>query len=134
MEGTDLRVRALKAWVDHMAPMVIDLTEEEPEVRQEEVELVVPPAPPVVQQVLDAFGAGLLQVVAEWGTDEVTKIDLDNDDIIIYNPEGAVVEIRDFAKEGGARAWEPGVTRQAEVERAAAFLAPEYEDPPAYEP
>ena len=130
----DLRVRALKARVDHMAPMVIDLTEEEPEVRQESVELVIPPAPPVVQQALDAFGAGLLQAVAEWGTDEVTEIDLDDDDVIIYNPEGAVVEIRDFAKEERQQAQEPGLTEAAQVERVAAFPVPEYEDPPAYEP
>ena len=66
----DLRVRALKAQVDHVAPMVINLTEEEPEVRQESVEPVILPAPPVVQQALDMFGTGLLQVVVEWGADE----------------------------------------------------------------
>ena len=130
----DLRVGALKAWVDHVAPMVIDLTKEEPEVRQEPVELVLPPAPPVVQQVLDTFGAGLLQAVAEWGTDEATKINLDDDDFIIYNPEGTVVEIRNFAEEERAQAQEPGLTKSAEVERVAAFPAPVYEDPPAYEP
>ena len=135
LEGMDLRVGALKAQVDHMAPMVINLTEEEPEVRQELVELVLPPAPPVVQQALDVFGAGLLQAVAEWGADEeVTEIGLDNDDVIIYNLEGAVVEIRDFAEEERAQAQEPGLTEAMEVERAAAFLALEYEDPPAYEP
>ena len=48
MEGVDLRIGALKTRVDHVAPMVIDLTEEEPEVRQESVELVILPAPPVV--------------------------------------------------------------------------------------
>ena len=128
----DLRVGALKARVDHVAPMVIDL--EEPEVRQESVELVLPPAPPVVQQALDTFGAGLLQAVAEWGTDEATKIYLDNDDVITYNPESVVVEIRDFTKEERQQAQEPGLTKAMEVERAAAFPAPEYEDPPAYEP
>ena len=130
----DLRVGVLKARVDHLAPMVIDLTEEEPKVRQESVELVLPPAPPVVQQALDTFGPGLLQAVVEWGTDEPTEIDSDDDDVIIYNPEGAVVEIRDFAGEERQQARELGVTEATEVERAAAFPALEYEDPPAYEP
>ena len=94
----DLRVRALKSRVDHVAPMVIDLTKEEPEVRQESVELVLPPAPPVVQQVLDAFGAGLLQAVVEWGADEATDMDSDEDEIF-YDLELAMPEIRDFAEE-----------------------------------
>ena len=133
MEGMDLRVGALKAWVDHVAPMVIDLTEEEPEVRQELVELVIPPAPPVVQQALDVFGAGLLQAVVEWGADEAMEVDSDEDEIF-YDPELAVPEVRDFAEEERAQARELGVTEAAKVMRAAADLAPEYDGPPAYEP
>ena len=43
--------------------------------------------------------------MAEWGADEeATEISSDNDDVIIYDLEGAVVEIRDFAEhqENGA--------------------------------
>ena len=60
MEAFELRFGALKARVDHVAPMVVDLTEED----EEEVVEVPPPvvaAPvPVAVQAVDAFGAGLL--------------------------------------------------------------------------
>ena len=80
---------------------------------------------------MDAFGAGLLQAVAEWGAEDGMDSDIEE---IFYDPEGAVVEVRDFAEEERQQAWEPGVTEQAEVRAAAADPAPEYDSPPAYEP
>ena len=130
LEAFELRFGALKARVDHVAPMVVDLTEAE----EEEVVEVPPPvaAPvPVPVQVVDAFGAGLLQAVAEWGAEDGTDSDIEE---IFYDPEGAVVEVRDFAEEERQQAREPGVTEQAEVRAAAADPAPEYDGPPAYEP
>ena len=73
MEEMDLRIGALKAQVDHVAPMVVDQTEDKPEVREEEVEVVMPP-PPVIQQALDTFGVGLLQAVAEWGMVKLMEV------------------------------------------------------------
>ena len=52
--------------------------------------------------------------------------------MILYEIQN--LDPRDFAKEERAQAWELGLTKQVEVERAAAFLVPVYEDPPAYEP
>ena len=128
LEDFELRFRALKARVDHVAPMVVDLTEED----KEEVVEVPPPvvvAPvPVAVQAVDAFRAGLLQAVAEWGTDDATEIGSD------YDPEDAIIEIRDFAEEEREQAREPGESEQAEIERAAADLAPAYDGPPPYEP
>ena len=135
LEAFELQFGALKAQVDHVTPMVVDLTEEDEE---EEVVEVPPPvvaAPVLVAvQAVDAFGAGLLQAVAEWGADGASEIDSDDDDVIFYDPEGVVVEIRDFAEEERQQAWELGVTKQVEVERAAADVAPLYDGPPAYEP
>ena len=132
LEAFELRFGALKAWVDHVAPMVVDLTKGDEE---EEVVEVPPPvvaAPvPVTVQAVDAFGAGLLQAVVEWGVEDRTDSDIEE---IFYDPEGAVVEVRDFAEEERQQAWEPGVTKQAEVRAAAADPAPEYDGPPAYEP
>ena len=132
LEAFELRFGALKARVDHVAPMVVDLTEADEE---EEVVEVPPPvvaAPvPVPVQVVDAFGAGLLQAVAEWGAEDGTDSDIEE---IFYDPEGAVVEVRDFAEEERQQAREPGVTEQAEVRAAAADPALEYDRPPAYEP
>ena len=128
LEAFELRFGALKARVDHVAPMVVDLTEEE------EVVEVPPPvaAPvPVPVQVMDAFGAGLLQAVAEWGAEDGMDLDIEE---VFYDPEGAVVEVLDFAEEERQQARELGVTEQVEVERAAADLAPPYNSPPAYEP
>ena len=114
LEAFELRFGALKARVDHVAPMVVDLTEEE----------VVEVPPPVVAvpvpvsvQVVDAFGAGLLQAVAEWGAEDGTDSDIEE---IFYDPEGAVVEVQDFAEEERQQAREPGVTERAEVRAAAA--------------
>ena len=132
LEAFELRFGALKAQVDHVAPMVVDLTEADEE---EEVVEVPPPvvaAPVLVPvQVVDAFGAGLLQAVVEWGAEDGTDSDIEE---IFYDPEGAVVEVRDFAEEERQQAREPGVTEQAEIERAAADLALPYDGPPAYEP
>ena len=132
LKAFELRFGALKARVDHVAPMVVDLTEEDEE---EEVVEVPPPvvAAPILVAVpiVDGFGAGLLQAVVEWGADDGTDSDIEE---VFYDPEGAVVEVRDFAEEERQQAREPGVTEQAQVRAAAADPAPEYEGPPAYEP
>ena len=131
LEAFELRFGALKALVNHVAPMVVDLTEEDEEVVVEVPPPVVAAPVPVAIQVVDAFGAGLLQAVAGWGAEDGTDSDIEE---IFYDPEGAVVEVRDFAEEERQQAREPGVTEQAEIERAAADLAPPYDGPPAYEP
>ena len=132
LEVFKLWFRALKARVDNVAPMVVDLTEADEE---EEVVEVPPPvvaAPvPVPVQVVDTFGAGLLQAVVEWGVEDGMDSNIEE---VFYDLEGAVVEVRDFAEEERQQARELGVTEQAEIERAAADLAPPYDGPPAYEP
>ena len=132
LEAFELWFGALKARVDHVAPMVVDLTEEDEE---EEVVEVPPPvvaAPvPVTIPIVDGFGAGLLQAVAEWGAEDGTDSNIEE---VFYDPEGAMVEVQDFAEEERQQARELGVTEQAEIRAAAADPALEYDGPPAYEP
>ena len=95
------------------------------------------PLPPVVQQVLDAFGVSLLQAVTEWGADDEMEVGSDDKDSVLFDPElfnPAVIinpYVRDFAMEE-EQVRELGLMEQAKVERVAAFLALEYEDPPTY--